>query len=291
MSYDVSGIYSSLVSSMTGSTPSATSYASSLTSENDYNEKLKLLSEALGSSSTSNSSGNSSGDLLTGLLIGMMSGGNSSSSILGSDSSTSGTSSTSNNGFNMMMSCLLNALSEKERQTQQGLDQNSKNASTNTISEISDVIVRALGGISNAKSASSISASGSDLERIENAVTAASKKYGVSSDLIRAIIKTESNYNSNAVSSAGAKGLMQLMPYNLASYGVSDPFNIEENIHAGTKHIKSYLENYGYDVNMALAAYNYGPGNMASRGISSSSDFYKLPTETKNYLEKINGLI
>ena len=80
---------------------------------------------------------------------------------------------------------------------------------------------------------------------------------------------------------------MQLMPGNLASYGVSDPFNIEQNIDAGTRHIKGNLTKYGNDTNMALAAYNYGPGNMASRGITSSSDFYKLPSETKNYLQKL----
>lgn len=284
MSYDVSSILSSLGSR----TSSATSYTGSLTSGNNNSNGLELLSQVLGSSSTSGSSN----DLLTGMMIGMLSGGSSSSSILGTDSTSNTTGTSSSSGFNMIMSSLLNALSEKERQTQQGIDQNSQNASSNGISEISDVIIRALGGTSSTGSTStSISTSGSNLERIENAITSSSQKYGVSADLIRAIIKTESNYDPNAVSSAGAKGLMQLMPANLASYGVSDPFNIEQNIDAGTRHIKGNLTKYGNDTNMALAAYNYGSGNMASRGITSSSDFYKLPTETKNYLQKINSLL
>ncbi len=287
MSYDVSSIYSGLMSGLGGGTSNTSSYTSSLTSKTQNTEQLKILSEALGGSSTSGTSN----DLLTGMMIGMLSGGSNSSSILGSDGTSSTSGNSSSNGFTMIMSSLLNALSEKERQMSHGIDQNSQNASSNGISEISDVVMRALGGTSSTEKSASISTSGSNLERIEKAITSASKKYGVSSDLIRAIIKTESNYDPNAVSSAGAKGLMQLMPGNLASYGVTDPFNIEQNIDAGTRHIKGNLTKYGNNTNMALVAYNFGSGNMASRGITSSNDFYKLPTETKNYLKKINNLL
>ncbi|HAK42181.1 MAG TPA: transglycosylase [Clostridium sp.] len=191
------------------------------------------------------------------------------------------------------MTSLLKAMGEKERQTQQGIDQNSKyNNYTNNLSndtnKLSNVIVRALDGV---KSSNVISATGTNAERIDKAIADSSTKYGVDENLIRAIIKTESNFDPNVVSPAGAKGLMQLMPCNIEHYGVTDPFSIEENIDAGTRHINDYLKTYNNDLNMALAAYNFGPGNMASRGISSSSDFYKLPTETKNYLEKINNLI
>ncbi|HFL3547501.1 TPA: lytic transglycosylase domain-containing protein, partial [Clostridioides difficile] len=70
--------------------------------------------------------------------------------------------------------------------------------------------------------------------RIENAVEQASKKYNVDANLIKAIIKVESDFNPNTVSSAGAKGLMQLMPENCRDLGVTNPFNIEQNIDAGT---------------------------------------------------------
>lgn len=275
MSYNVGNVYNGVnnyinsVALNENARSSANSTNSEIT-QNQYVNGQGIINDTLGSSTSS--------DALNGLMtLGLMSG-----SFGSSDSNTSsGTS-----GFSLIMSSLLKAMSEKEGQTQQGIAQN--NRYNNTMNNLSDVIVRSLGGVT---SSTVISATGSNSERIEKAIADASAKYGVNENLIRAIIKTESNFNPNAVSSAGAKGLMQLMPSNIDYYGVTDPFNIEQNIDAGTRHIKDYLETYNYDLNMALAAYNFGPGNMASRGISSSSDFYKLPTETKNYLVKINNLI
>ncbi len=106
-------------------------------------------------------------------------------------------------------------------------------------------------------------------ERIDSAISISSKKYGVDENLIRAIIKVESNFNPNTVSKAGAKGLMQLMPENCKDLGISDPFNIEQNIDGGTRHIKEYLDKYNGDVEMALMAYNGGPTRMARRGVKS----------------------
>ncbi|GAA0223536.1 lytic transglycosylase domain-containing protein [Metaclostridioides mangenotii] len=123
--------------------------------------------------------------------------------------------------------------------------------------------------------------------RIENAVALASKKYGVSENLIKAIIKVESNFNPNTVSSAGAKGLMQLMPENCRDLNVKNPFNIEENIDGGTRHIKEYLDLYKGDVKMALMAYNGGPTRMKKRGVVSPDDIYKMPKETQNYVPKV----
>ncbi|MGL5663249.1 MAG: lytic transglycosylase domain-containing protein [Cetobacterium sp.] len=124
-------------------------------------------------------------------------------------------------------------------------------------------------------------------KRIENAISKASKKHGVDEKLIKSIIKVESNFNPNVVSSAGAKGLMQLMPENCKTYGVSDPFNIEQNVDAGTRHIKDYLNKYDQDVEMALMAYNGGPTRMARRGVKSINDIYKMPKETQNYVPKV----
>ncbi|WP_346897682.1 lytic transglycosylase domain-containing protein [Clostridium sp. UBA7503] len=280
MSYDVGSVYGGInnyINSIAtnGNTNSSIGSVNNGITQNQYVNGLGILNDTLSSGTGS--------DALTGLMsLGLMSG----SFGGGSDSSTS----SSTSGFSLIMASLLKAMGEKERQTQQGIDQNNRayNSTYNGINDISNVIIRAIGGVT---PSTVVSATGTDSERIEKAIADASTKYGVNANLIRAIIKTESNFNPNAVSPAGAKGLMQLMPCNIDHYGVNDPFNIEQNIDAGTRHIKDYLKTYNYDLNMALAAYNFGPGNMASRGIGSSSDFYKLPSETKNYLAKINNLI
>ena len=126
-----------------------------------------------------------------------------------------------------------------------------------------------------------------DIDKIYAAVDKYANSYGVDKNLILAIIKQESNFNPNAVSSAGAKGLMQLMDFNSEAYGVKNPFDIDENINAGVKHIKSYLDKYNGNVEMALMAYNAGPGTIARRGVNSPSDLYKMPEETQNYVPKI----
>lgn len=280
MSYDVGSVYGGINNyingiATNGNTNSSIGSVNNGITQNQYVNGLGILNDTLSSGTGS--------DALTGLMsLGLMSG----SFGGGSDSNTS----SSTSGFSLIMASLLKAMGEKERQTQQGIDQNNRayNNTSNGINDISNVIVRAIGGVT---PSTVVSATGTDSERIEKAIADASTKYGVNENLIRAIIKTESNFNPNAVSPAGAKGLMQLMPCNIEHYGVNDPFNIEQNIDAGTRHIKDYLKTYNYDLNMALAAYNFGPGNMASRGVSSSSDFYKLPSETKNYLAKINNLI
>lgn len=128
--------------------------------------------------------------------------------------------------------------------------------------------------------------SGTKDQRINNAITAASKKYGVDEKLIRAIIKQESDFNPNVKSSAGAMGLMQLMPENCKEDGVTDPFNIEQNIDGGTKQLKGYLKKYK-NTEMALMAYNAGPGTVQKRGVQSVNDLYKMPSETRNYVVKI----
>ncbi|WP_346905911.1 lytic transglycosylase domain-containing protein [Clostridium sp.] len=279
MDYNVGSVLSSYINGMASNVnvTNNTDSNNSATTQNKYVRGMGIADDTLGSINDSSAFGK----LMT---LGLMSGGLGNSD----DNTSSGT-----KGFSLIMTSLLKAMGEKERQTQQGIDQNSKyNNYTNNLSndtnKLSNVIVRALDGV---KSSNVISATGTNAERIDKAIADSSTKYGVDENLIRAIIKTESNFDPNVVSPAGAKGLMQLMPCNIEHYGVTDPFSIEENIDAGTRHINDYLKTYNNDLNMALAAYNFGPGNMASRGISSSSDFYKLPTETKNYLEKINNLI
>lgn len=124
-------------------------------------------------------------------------------------------------------------------------------------------------------------------EKIEYAIEMYSNKYGVDSKLIKSIIKTESNFDPNVVSESGAQGLMQLMPEISQSLGVTNPFDIEQNIDGGIRHIKSYIDRYDGDVEMALMAYNGGPTRMMNRGVTSINDIYKMPKETQNYVPKV----
>lgn len=124
-------------------------------------------------------------------------------------------------------------------------------------------------------------------ERVDNAIRLYSKKYGVDEKLVRAIAKQESNFNPNVVSSAGAVGVMQLMPETAKYLGVKDIYNIEQNIEGGVKYIKEQLDRYG-NVDMALMAYNAGMGTVQKRGVKSPDDLYKMPKETQNYVKKVN---
>lgn len=116
--------------------------------------------------------------------------------------------------------------------------------------------------------------------KIDSIINTASRRFGVEASLIKAVIKAESNFNSRAVSSAGARGLMQLMPGTARGLGVTDSFDPEQNVMAGTRFLKDLLNRYGGDLNSALAAYNWGPGNVDKR-----TGF--LPRETRQYLAKV----
>ena len=203
------------------------------------------------------------------------------SSLLG-DSNTSESSSASS-AFNIMLTSLLSAISEKNKQAK---TEEEKVALDDILSTYNNLTLE--NSSINNYILSDVTKLNDD-ERIENAIQLYSNKYNVDSNLIKAIIKAESNFNPNAGSSAGAKGLMQLMPENCKSLGVSDPFNIEQNIEGGVKHIKEYLDRYDGDVEMALMAYNGGPTRMMNRGVKSIDDIYKMPKETQNYVPKVMG--
>lgn len=128
---------------------------------------------------------------------------------------------------------------------------------------------------------------GENSKEIKAAVEKYADKYGVDKNLILAIIKQESNFDPNVESSAGAKGLMQLMDFNSEAYGLTNPYDINQNIEGGVRHIKEYLDNYNGDLEMALMAYNGGPGTMQNRGVSSAKDLYKMPKETQNYVPSV----
>ncbi len=90
-------------------------------------------------------------------------------------------------------------------------------------------------------------------------VSEASEKHGVDQDFIRSVIRQESAGNTKAVSKAGARGLMQLMPETARLLGVHDSFSAEENVHGGSRYLRELLERYNGDAIKALAAYNAGP--------------------------------
>ena len=125
------------------------------------------------------------------------------------------------------------------------------------------------------------------MEKIYEAINKYAPQYDVDPNLVLAIIKTESNFNPNVTSSSGAMGLMQLMDFNCETYGVENPYDIEENIRGGIAHIREYLDMFDDNLEMALMAYNGGPGTMSRRGVTSPSDLYKMPTETQNYVPKV----
>lgn len=118
-------------------------------------------------------------------------------------------------------------------------------------------------------------------EKYSSEIKKAAQTYDVPEKLIAAVMKQESNFNSSVVSSAGASGLMQLMPTTASYLGVEDRFDPQQNIMGGAKYLRQMLDKFDNNIETALAAYNAGPGNVNKYG--------GIPpfTETQNYVKNV----
>ncbi len=119
------------------------------------------------------------------------------------------------------------------------------------------------------------------LRPFESSIQSAAKQFGLDTSLIKGVIAAESAGRSHAESAAGAKGLMQLMDATATDMGVIDSFDAEENIQGGSRYLSSMLSQFDGDVDLALAAYNAGPGNVNKYGGIPPFE------ETKNYISSV----
>ena len=119
---------------------------------------------------------------------------------------------------------------------------------------------------------------------IDTAIDEAAARHHVDPSLVRSVVKVESNFNPNAVSRKGAMGLMQLMPSTARSLNVSNPFDPQQNVDAGVRHLRKLLDSYNGNVRLSLAAYNAGSGAVAR---SAGVPHFR---ETQNYVRRITSL-
>jgi soluble lytic murein transglycosylase-like protein len=119
---------------------------------------------------------------------------------------------------------------------------------------------------------------------LDSIIQEAARRHDVDPNLVRALIKVESNFDAHAVSRKGAMGLMQLMPRTARTLNVSNPFDPQQNVDGGVRHLKRLLQDFNGDVKLSLAAYNAGAGAVTrSNGVPPYA-------ETREYVKRITTL-
>jgi soluble lytic murein transglycosylase-like protein len=115
----------------------------------------------------------------------------------------------------------------------------------------------------------------------DHVISEASKRHGLSFSLLKALIKTESDFDPRAVSKAGARGLMQLMPENIKTLRIKNPFDPRENIMGGAQYLKQLINRFDGKLPLALAAYNAGPAVV--------EQYQRIPPfkETENFVHEV----
>jgi hypothetical protein len=135
--------------------------------------------------------------------------------------------------------------------------------------------------VSHEHQSGSLTSTKNSREQIEKLIDGVAQEVGLAPELIRSVVSTESNFSPDAVSSTGAQGLMQLMPATARELEVTDSFDPQQNLLGGSRYLKQLLNKYEGDLDYALAAYNWGQGNVDRKGLG------KMPQETRDYLVKV----
>ncbi|NEW05228.1 lytic transglycosylase domain-containing protein [Paenibacillus sp. SYP-B3998] len=204
-------------------------------------------------------------------------------SLISGDSSTS--SSDGSGDFSALLETVMGQASGNSSQGQDPL--------STLLGKTSSMVPNSLGALNKAYTPLQSVSKATATSQYDDVIQAASNRYGVDTSLVKAVIQQESDFNHQAVSTAGAKGLMQLMDGTGSGFGVTNPFDPKQNVDAGTHFLSNLMKKYNGNEGVALAAYNAGPNRVDRLGIQNDQDLanklHLLPKETQAYVNKVLG--